>query len=186
MKKIGILALAFVFALGALGVGYASWSKTLSVNASVETGSVNAEWYFVGCFDIEDKDVGTTTAWIDGADPQILHFSIDNGYPCYIGDCEVEFRYTGTVPVHLESIDFEAGPELTGCTVEQSPWTGTFTAYCDQLTVDFVDGLGMQLHQGDRLGSSVRVHIEQDAEMDSQYTFDIRILFVQYNESQFP
>jgi hypothetical protein len=42
-KKIGLLALALVLALGALGVGYASWSDTIFVSGTVETGSVDLE-----------------------------------------------------------------------------------------------------------------------------------------------
>ena len=42
-KKIGLLALALVFALGALGVGYASWNDTIFVTGTVNTGSVNLE-----------------------------------------------------------------------------------------------------------------------------------------------
>jgi hypothetical protein len=40
-KKIGLLALALVLALGALGVGYASWTDTIFVEGTVETGSVD-------------------------------------------------------------------------------------------------------------------------------------------------
>jgi hypothetical protein len=40
MKKIGLLALVLVFALGALGVGYAHWSQTLYIDGTVNTGEV--------------------------------------------------------------------------------------------------------------------------------------------------
>jgi len=40
MKKIGLLCLALVLALGALGVGYASWTDTIFIDGSVTTGSV--------------------------------------------------------------------------------------------------------------------------------------------------
>lgn len=46
-KKIGLLALALVLALGALGVGYATWTDTITIEGTVETGSVdiNVEYY---------------------------------------------------------------------------------------------------------------------------------------------
>jgi hypothetical protein len=46
-KKIGLLALALVLALGALGVGYAMWTDTITIHGTVETGSVdiNVEYY---------------------------------------------------------------------------------------------------------------------------------------------
>lgn len=41
MKKIGLICLALVFALGALGVGYAMWTDTITIDGTVKTGSVN-------------------------------------------------------------------------------------------------------------------------------------------------
>jgi predicted ribosomally synthesized peptide with SipW-like signal peptide len=43
MKKTGIIMLALVVALGALGVGYAMWSDTVTVNGTVTTGSVDID-----------------------------------------------------------------------------------------------------------------------------------------------
>jgi hypothetical protein len=50
MKKIGLLALALVLALGAVGVGYAHWLDTVYINQTVETGDVK-----VGVFGVADK-----------------------------------------------------------------------------------------------------------------------------------
>ena len=46
MKKIGLLSLALVLALGALGVGYAAWTDTITIEGTVNTGSVGGsiEW----------------------------------------------------------------------------------------------------------------------------------------------
>jgi hypothetical protein len=52
-KKIGLLALALVLALGALGVGYAAWEDSVTITGTVETGSV----------DIEIIDYSSTTIW---------------------------------------------------------------------------------------------------------------------------
>ncbi len=41
MKKIGLLALAIVLALGALGVGYAMWYQSVDISGTVQTGTVN-------------------------------------------------------------------------------------------------------------------------------------------------
>jgi len=43
MKKIGFLVLAIVLAIGTLGVGYAMWYQTLTINGTVSTGSVNLQ-----------------------------------------------------------------------------------------------------------------------------------------------
>ena len=41
MKKIGLLALALILALGALGVGYAAWTDTIYIEGTVTTGSLD-------------------------------------------------------------------------------------------------------------------------------------------------
>ena len=41
MKKLGLISLALVVALGVLGVGYAMWSDTVTIDGTVETGSVD-------------------------------------------------------------------------------------------------------------------------------------------------
>jgi hypothetical protein len=40
MRKVGLLILALVIALGTLGVGYAKWSDTVIINGTIESGNV--------------------------------------------------------------------------------------------------------------------------------------------------
>jgi len=44
MRKIGILCLVVVLALGAMGVGYATWSQTLTITETVNTGEFCIEY----------------------------------------------------------------------------------------------------------------------------------------------
>ena len=60
MKKVGLLVLALVVALGGLGIGYAAWTDTIFVNGSVTTGSVCMlveRWNEVG--DCPDQNFAT-------------------------------------------------------------------------------------------------------------------------------
>jgi len=43
MKKIGLLCFALVIALGGLGVGYAAWTDTVTINGTVNTGTVDLD-----------------------------------------------------------------------------------------------------------------------------------------------
>jgi hypothetical protein len=174
MKKIGILCLALVLALGSLGVGYAMWYEDLYIEGTVDTGEVYAYWDLCGCFDIEDKDVGTTSCQIDASDPRILYVTVTNGYPCYFGDCEVEFCIGGTVPVFFESIEIIP---------DNFTLASANGANDGELWVDLVDGVGMQMHPGDCTALSFKVHVEQCAAQGATYTFSIICKVVQYNES---
>jgi hypothetical protein len=43
LKRMGLLALALVLALGALGVAYAAWTDSVYINSAVETGTLDAD-----------------------------------------------------------------------------------------------------------------------------------------------
>jgi len=43
MKKIGLISLALVLAVGGLGIGYAAWTDTITIDGTVNTGSVDLE-----------------------------------------------------------------------------------------------------------------------------------------------
>ena len=66
MKKIGLIALAIVLALGTMGVGIAQWTETLDVGGDVETADVSACWRLA-----ESNDNGSTCPeefYYDGAE----------------------------------------------------------------------------------------------------------------------
>lgn len=193
--RVTALVLVLVVGLAALGVAYGHWTKVLDIDGTVNTGDLDAGFTQARSDDPDDsidpgkdKHVGRLDCYVDGLDPQILHFDVTNGYPSYEADCQVEYTNTGTIPWVVEDITFVEGTNLTGCTVNQSPTTGSFVASCDQLTVTFVDGLCTQIDPGDPWGiaSSVRVHVEQNAEELTQYGFDVEILLMQWNETACP
>jgi hypothetical protein len=181
---IAVLTVAMLVALAAVAVGYGLWAKVLTIEGTLETGDVSAEWSFVLCGDIEDKEVGTIDGFIDPVDPSILHFEIGNGYPSYTADCEVEYMNTGSIPVHVEEIRFVPG-DFTGCTVNRQ-LNGTFVASCDQATVTWANNRCSQLHTGDFVASSLRVHVEQPAEQNATYGFGVEVQLNQFNESNCP
>jgi len=63
VKKIGLISLALVLAVGGLGIGYAAWTDTITIEGEVNTGDVN--------LDI----VGLSSTWVykvPGAEPEIV------------------------------------------------------------------------------------------------------------------
>lgn len=56
MKKIGLLCLALVLALGTLGIGYASWLDTITIEGQVTTGELC--WEFISCSLLDDVEYG--------------------------------------------------------------------------------------------------------------------------------
>jgi len=124
MKKIGLLSLALVLALGTLGVGYAMWSDTLQIVGDVNTGEVSV--FFdsqydndvndndpteAGSWDVSGKpvwtgarctkDIASTTSTYEDKSTEII---VTNGYPCYWGSSIWDVHNDGTIPVKLHSI----------------------------------------------------------------------------------
>jgi len=150
MKKMGLLCLALVLALGTIGVGYATWSANVTVEQTVKTGNfqvgvadLGTNDSNTGCEIGEDgpcndpgynKHVATCTSMnISGDDDFVLddttYYSkvketIINGYPCYSCNVTFEFANIGTIPAKLKSWTttiVEDEQGLCGC-IELKSW----------------------------------------------------------------
>ena len=183
MKKIGLLLSALVLALGALGVGYAMWDKTLTVEGTVNTGEVNMEIVSISSDDIgidlgflidgvtpKDKDVGWTEVQIDPMDNQKGIVTVHNAYPCYENYVHFSGWNSGTVPVKLQDIIID---NPNAC-----------------ITVTAWDGDGEQIEPGPKndppsmADNTIWFHVEQCA-LENQtdvYTFTVQFYYVQWNE----
>ena len=198
MKKkalpVGTMFLVLVIALAAVGVGYALWSETLTIQGTVQTGEVDVEFSqhpVEECVDVAgvgdclpevtddwDKSAAAdcSVEWLgsEGEDPSLdnganlLQVSVTGMYPSY--HCKVNFDVTstGNVPVHVWQ------PEPTGDIPE---WVATdFDCYED----------GVQLHQGGTTGiCTIDIHFTNDTapeENSGPYTFGWTILATQWNE----
>lgn len=77
MRKFGFFILALVLVLGTMGVAYAKWTDTVTINGTVNTGNVK-----IGIVDMGTNDSGTVTripAGVGSADPQCLPGVNDEG-----------------------------------------------------------------------------------------------------------
>lgn len=187
MKKLGIICLALVLALGTLGVGFALWSETLYIEGTVDTGEVAAEWTGCYCFDQgldpnpdgsnKGKDVGSTVCEIEPEARHLLLITVENAYPCYWNDCQVEITNTGTVPIIFEDMVI---------TPHDFVLASAYGANDGEVWIDLVNGVGeIQLEPEESTALSFKIHVEQCAEELATYTFTIEILWVQYNESAY-
>ncbi len=73
MKKIGLISLALVLALGALGVAYAAWTDQVTIEGTVETGKLeltvkkySGTWAYKN---LDTSEVIVHTGWANGLDP---------------------------------------------------------------------------------------------------------------------
>jgi hypothetical protein len=210
MKKFGILCLALVLALGALGVGYAMWTDTVTISGTVSTNTVTIGFTEFTCQEMyqelpwddqapfyqgeyEGKEVASCTCDMSTRvdDPatglygyKVGTVTVTNGYPCYW--CFVTFviKNLGTTPVIIQEWQpVDPSGALT--------WDANLNSLCDAsgapvLKFRSVNLVGSQLHQGEDDKAEIDVHVEQPAAMDATYYFDIVITAVQWNESPIP
>ena len=125
MKKIGFICLALVFALGALGVGFATWSQTLTITEEVNTGE-----FCVGILDV-------------GTDDPPPALSDDDGvlYPATAAEGTRDPGYTKNVASALsENIDFKCEHEGTDYYHEvKETITNGYPSYTCTITLEFAN-----------------------------------------------
>ena len=167
MKKIALICLALVVALGTLGVGFALWSGWLYIYGDVYTGNIGAEWSIEAYYDNEEKDFSYIDAYLFG--PDYMEVYIWNAYPSVTYTVEWDIHCTGSVPIHfgdpLIMTDLPAG-------------TFTFT----DMAGATIDWSLVQLHPGDTMYGMLTVHLDNTAEQNWWYYFYIDLQYGQYNE----
>ena len=104
MKKIGLIVLALVVALGALGAGYAAWSQDLTISGNVSTGTFDVVFQNLSTSETDSLEQGTITADNLAADSHSFDVTVSNGYPGYIGVANFEVKNPGSIPVKVKSI----------------------------------------------------------------------------------
>jgi hypothetical protein len=186
----GVLFLGLVIALGAIGIGQALWSETLTIDGSVHTGTVDVYLSDDGtqkCVDIvgvglcqqipEGKDVATCETLYAGPDGDSnvdegadhLQITVTGAYPSF--HCKVSFDIgnIGTVPVHVTM----TGPTGNAAVIESLVCAPTFVA------VDYI-----QLHAGGEILCTLDLHFSNDDGLDENttYTFQYTFLAKQWNE----
>ena len=187
MKKVGLLCLALVLALGTLGIGYATWSANVTILQTVETGSVRVGVLDVGTNDsgeahidpgytkhvarCESTNTGSTVPCGDcGGGPYYDEVTevITNAYPCYSCNITYKFVSCGSIPVHFAewktTID-EASSNMCDW-VELKGWwlTDQNGQETDGTTEqELEDSLELlQLHQCDNITLIIQKHLKQE------------------------
>jgi len=169
--KITVLVLLLVFALAAIGIGYAMWDKTLSIDGTVNTGDLDV--HFIGATSTDgpgaldapdyDKDVGQTVCEIDAVDDQLVLVTVSNVYPSYEALCNLKWENNGTIPVKLVSLGCPTAP--------------------DWLEVSIQDSIGAPLDAGGQETGELKFHVKQSAPQSEAATvFQCELLFSNWNE----
>ena len=147
MKKLGLLILVVVMALGALGVGYANWSQDLEIGGSVTTGSLQIGVHNTDATDNAFGDTQVTSMDSVTARGSIgdedffaaVSESATNAYPGYSATCTIDIGNTGSVPVALNDVNLTGFTGDAEAILAAASFSGTigetaFAGYDDMVT----------------------------------------------------
>jgi hypothetical protein len=215
MKKIGLLCLALVLALGTLGIGYAAWIDTITIHGQVTTGELC--WEFVSCNLLDhyapvnyggdyptatpdytcypgfkdqlywelDKNVAWGTQNIS-ADGKTLAVTLNNAYPCYFNSMSFYVNNCGTVPLKVDHIVINGQIYTKNVPYVQYDFNGD-GAY--DFEIQWGDNWGEQIDPGARSPEfSFWMHVLQPCPQSqlNTLTFNITLVAVQWNEYPYP
>jgi hypothetical protein len=178
-KKTTALVVVLLLGLAVLGVAYAQWQKTLTINGTVNTADVDAQWIMTENGNIVTwcndegttndpgqpvpKHVGSTEIGLDPSDDQILLVTVDNVYPSYRSTCWAKLHNDGTIPVKIQSIGCPSAPA----------W----------LTVSLQNNLGAVIPPSGKESTTMILHVEDDApEGTSGASFACEVELVPWND----
>ena len=169
MKKIALISLALVLALGTLGVAGAMWWDDLFIDGYVETGNIGVEWSLDYWYADEWKDVSEMFVGIDG---DTLYVDIYNAYPCVNYVVGWDLHGVGSVPVHFVE------PIIT----TDLPAGATFIFVVYDATGLRIPWSDIQLHFCDYVYGELIIHLDNTVPQNAQYSFMIELIYHQYNE----
>jgi hypothetical protein len=202
MKRMGLITTLIVtlLALSSLGVGYAYWSKTLTVSGVVNTGEL--DWEFIDGtaiqrdngndvttneyllkFTQQDYDVGHSDNPIlissdTDTDFDTMNVNILNAYPGYANRYDVDAFNNGTIPLKIKGakITYNGKEYTLGDNVIVTTDDGAFKFRCG-----FYPGTVMN-----PLGEPVTIRftllVLDGIEYAQSYSFTVKIDAVQFNQ----
>lgn len=184
MKKIVTLFLIPMIALSVVGASYALWSKTITLDGTVKTGTLDKKITSLICAEfpeVEGKDVGSCTAEI-GTGGDSASVIIDNAYPSYKVDISFWQQNTGSIPLKINDVILTwSGPN--GVTTQTLIKTGcVYIGSPSEVEICFGDNFGVQLDAGDIVEESLTVHMLQGAVQSASYGLSLKERAVQWNE----
>ncbi len=211
MKRIGLLTVALVLALGSLGFAYAAWTDTVYIEGTVETGEVKlgiAELTLT--LEDDTKRVASIEGWFVGEplaskphpDPdkppfvfyEGAKFVIENAYPQILARVTYVVGNLGTIPLIISDISFvvtcEDGEELTFEWMIPPPASPAVGKVYDNrgpvdgwvMTVDFINSIGVQLEYCGQEKSQFDLFFRQPLKQDHTYTIVATIEAIQWNK----
>jgi len=191
MKKIGLICLAVVLAVGAIGFGYANWTDTVVVEENVATGNVCVEFQYPLTFtdpfppptptpdwtcdpvtmnNVRPVAPPKNVGWGEGiyvdtdADTyyDTLQVTLHDVYPCYYNHVDFWVHNCGTIPVILTKVTIDDGTTTQDITANGVYYLDLNGNGIDDFEIKWGNHLGAQFEPCDDADISFGMHMLQD------------------------
>jgi hypothetical protein len=155
--RLGLLSIALLLSLCVMGIGYAGWTDTASIDGTMHTGYIEVALSPGAC---SSNNISCSVSA-----PHTLHIALTYPDPGTY-TCGFTVDNTGTIPVKIQSIDIDSSgvPGDVGVSVSG-------VAEGDQIEQAGVDGESVE--------GMVEVIVPEDS--NGSFSFDATFSFVQWN-----
>ena len=193
-KKLITIPMLLIFALVLTGFAYAHWEKIITINGSVDTAKLCAE--FVAPITTTDhgndwtcdegltnvrqltKDVGSSSATIVASDQ--MEVVLTNVYPCYYEHMSFWIHNCGEIPWRINRVIFSPGN-----VVIQTPSYLKLDLNGDgkmDVEIYWGNNFGTQVDPCEKVDLSFEIHVLQDAPQGQALAFTVEIVVRNWNE----
>jgi len=206
-KKIMATFAILMMALGVAGYAYAHWTKIITINGTITTGTLELEPSFsvVGIAGtkgwLPEKE-GKHVSYINWTiKDNTLTVSINNTHPCLWVNGTFDLKNTGTVPAGLHNWTFTIygetytiypgviTPSMNEDAVEAALKSFVETAATGpagtavRISIDFAGSNFWQIDPGENPTVTFNLHFEEALLQDQTFTFTMKLAYYNWNEA---
>jgi len=161
LNRIGVLAMALLLALGAMGTAYGAWSDEIYIQTTISTGDVSSGLTCGTCWeepDTADTDIDCT----DGS--MTLNIDIDDALQSVDYYCNFIVSNTGSLPIKIKTMNL----------------TDSYTGVTAVITDDLEEG--DVIEPGTSATGKVHIHLTSDKQVDEDLAFILSVSVERWNE----
>lgn len=104
MKKIKLIVFVMIFAIMAVGAGYAAWQDTLVINETVQTGTLDMDWNWGFCISTDLQSFVNIPDYDIVNDDNTFQTTLTNVFPGVWYNIDLEAENTGSIPAILDKV----------------------------------------------------------------------------------
>jgi len=160
LNRIGVLAMALLLALGAMGTAYGAWSDEIYIQSTITTGDIDAGLACGTCWEEPDTP-GTDIDCTGGS--MTLNIDVTSALEGVDYYCNFNVSNTGSLPVKIETMNL----------TDLSP--GVAEAIEDLIEGTVID-------PGTSATGKVHIHLTSDKQVGQDLAFTLSVSVERWNE----